>query len=452
MDSKQLQEYRKKLYTDLFSNTIPDRIPVQDGLSIEFMIQYAGMDLMETQFTYTYDKVMAIYEKNMEILRGDIMVGLHGRNPISMMFQQSISNQMSATGFIQHPERSCMPPEDYDLFIQNPFDYVQENVTPKTNRAYAKGNVYYAKAYAKALLSTIDQNAIFTKGTDEIRDKYGLHAVPAGANAMGQPPFDYLADFLRGFSQITLDIKRRPDKVLEALSAAMPYSIRMSKPAVPNILGAMTIMTHMGVFLNNKDFEKFYFPTFNELCHINAERGVASHIFLEGDWTRFLDLLQELPMGTRLYMEYGDPQAFKDKLGKKHVLGGFYPLSLLRTGTKQECIDKAKELIDILAPGGNYFFCFDKSALDITDINPENYVAVLEYVRDNGKYSNAGEKVSTADKDSTIIKGLTKKYPEFKSKYVLSFEDFKKEYPPVNDKCAALMEAAYKKYAMIDFM
>ena len=33
----------------------------------------------------------------------------------------------------------------------------------------------------------------------------------------------------------------------------------------------------------------------------------------------------------------------------------FYPITLLGTGTKEQCIDKAKELLDILAPGGNYF-------------------------------------------------------------------------------------------------
>ena len=149
-------------------------------------------------------------------------------------------------------------------------------------------------------------------------------------------------------------------------------------------------------------------------------------------------------------MEYGDPQKFKDKLGKKMVLGGFYPITLLKTGTKQQCIDKAKELIDILAPGGNYFFCFDKSALNLEDINTENYVAVLEYVLDNGKYDNAGELVTTDKKEDSIQK-FAHTYPEFKSKYYVPFDEFKKVYPPVSDKAEPLMRAAYEKYSnMID--
>lgn len=171
-------------------------------------------------------------------------------------------------------------------------------------------------------------------------------------------------------------------------------------------------------------------------------------IFLEGDWTRFVDYLYELPQGTRLWMEYGDPKVFKEKLGKKMVLGGFYPITLLGTGTKEQCIDKAKELLDILAPGGNYFFIFDKSALNPNDINPENYVAVLEYVIENGKYDNPGELVTTAKREDSIQK-YSHLYPKFESKYIVSFEEFKKEYPPVDPRIEPLMRAAYEKYTNI---
>lgn len=109
---------------------------------------------------------------------------------------------------------------------------------------------------------------------------------------------------------------------------------------------------------------------------------------------------------------------------------------------------KAKELIDIMAPGGNYFFNFDKSALSITDVKPENHVAVLEYVIENGKYSNAGQQVTTAKKEDSIIK-YKHLYPEYKSKYNVSFDEYLKEHPPVDDRIIPLMREAYQKYANI---
>ena len=274
-------------------------------------------------------------------------------------------------------------------------------------------------------------------------NKYGLYSPPPGSGAHQYVPFDFLADHCRGFSKIPIDIRRQPGKVLEALEALVPMCMWAGQNKVQSPLGSNLIPTHMGAYLKTADFEKFYWPTFLQVVHMTAERGQAMHIFLENDWTRYIDHLEELPMGTRLYMEYGDAQKFKDRLGKKMILAGFYPLVLLKTGTKQECIDKAKELIDILAPGGNYYFCFDKSALRLGDVNPENYIAVLEYVLENSKYENAGEQVTSTKREDTI-----KKYtcPEFKSKYIISFDEFKKEYPPVDERIEPFMREGYEKF------
>ena len=121
-------------------------------------------------------------------------------------------------------------------------------------------------------------------------------------------------------------------------------------------------------------------------------------------------------------------------------------MTLLGRGTKEECVDKAKELLDILAPGGNFIFILDKWALNLSDIKQENYIAVLEYVAENGKYTNAGEKVTTAKREDSIKK-YSHLYPEFKSKYIVSFDEVKKEYPPVDERVEPLMRSAYEKYS-----
>ena len=130
------------------------------------------------------------------------------------------------------------------------------------------------------------------------------------------------------------------------------------------------------------------------------------------------DHLQDLPQGTRLIFEYGDPKLAKEKLSKKHILSGFYPITLLKTGTKEQCVDKAKELIDILAPGGNYYFNFDKTILTLNSINLENLYAVIDYVHENGKYENAGQRSTVQDKKDTI-KPVLKDIPNFKTKYYI---------------------------------
>ncbi|QSX09011.1 uroporphyrinogen decarboxylase [Alkalibacter rhizosphaerae] len=446
---QQMKEYRTKLFEDLFTGVIPDRIPVKDAVGLEFLIQYSGRDLMTTQYQYSTELLVDIFEKGREICRGDTPVSAFARDPIGLMFQKSSLMEMSKSGFIQHAEKSVMDAEDYDEFIKNPYDFVLEVLQPRINKGY-DNDVNRAHNYAKSLLSGMEQGRAFGEAEATMVERYGLFRRPFGSVGMQIVPFDFITDMYRGFSKIPMDMRRCPEKLLEALEAIMPYAIWLGKPNVINPLGCNMIMTHMAAFLSTEQFEKFYFPTFNKVCHIAAEQGQPMQIFLEGDWTRFIDHLQELPQGTQLWMEYGDPQKFKDKLGKKMVLGGFYPLTLLGNGTKQQCIDKAKELIDILAPGGNYQFITDKSALALGDVNPENYVAVLEYILENGKYDNAGELVTTEKKEDSIQK-YSHLYPKFESKYVESFEELTKDHPPADPRVEPLMRAAHEKYQnMID--
>ena len=98
--------------------------------------------------------------------------------------------------------------------------------------------------------------------------------------------------------------------------------------------------------------------------------------------------MQDIPKSDKIIaiMEYGDMKKAKHTIGKNLCLQGFYPISLLGYGTKQECIDKAKEVIDIMAPGGGYIFSLDKYILNASDVNPENMKAVNEFVRDYGVY------------------------------------------------------------------
>lgn len=441
---QEMKSYRTKLFEDLYTGIIPDRIPVWDAIGLEYLIQYSGRDLMTTQYQYKADMLIDIFEKGMEICRGDMPIGAFARNPIALMFQKSELMEMSKSGFIQHAERSVMEADEYDEFIENPHDFVLEKLEPRINKGYGN-EVSRARNYAKSVLSHMQQLMEFGIAESAIVEKYGLFTRPFGTVGMQVVPFDYITDMYRGFSKIPMDMRRCPEKLLEALEAVMPYAIWMGRPNALSPLGCNMIMTHMAAFLSNEQFEKFYWPTFNKVCHIAAEQGQPMQIFLEGDWTRFIDYLQELPQGTQLWMEYGDPQLFKDKLGKKMVLGGFYPITLMGNGTKQQCIDKAKELIDIMAPGGNYQFITDKSALALSDINPENYVAVLEYVLENGKYDNAGELVTTAKKEDSIQK-FSHLYPPFESKYVETFEQATKDHPPADPRVEPLMRAEYDKY------
>lgn len=424
--AKAIQQERTQLFTDLYTGTIPKRIPINAALPIELKIEYAGKDLGRTQ--WTLEDMTEIYEKSFELTASDAYPASFATYPAHHYFLGSRSFTMGSQGTMQHPEVSAMEPEDYDDFIKNPYDCILEKVFPKIYPVLQTDPVSRSLAMAKAIKAFADYSEFYGKIDAQMIEKYGFFVPPAGSSTGGTVPFDLLSDVLRGFKGITMDIRRCPEKIAAACEAILPLSIKKGTPVNPSPLGSHFIATHMGPFLRTKDFEKYYWPTFYKMVHALAEKGHTCLIFCESDWMRYLDYLQDLPQGTRFYFEYGDPKLVKEKLGKKHILSGFYPITYLKTATKQECIDKAKALIDILAPGGNYYFNFDKSPYSLNTINPDNYRAVLEYVRDNGTYANAGEKVWTVDRETTIDHVL-KEIPPFESKYYHDYDQFKIDHP-----------------------
>ena len=94
----------------------------------------------------------------------------------------------------------------------------------------------------------------------------------------------------------------------------------------------------------------------------------------------------DFPDNTIYRFEFGDPQEIKDELGDTFIITGLYPAALLKSSTEQKCIDEAKRLLDILAPGGHYIFDFDKNIITTNSVNVGNLKSVLNYVTENGKY------------------------------------------------------------------
>ena len=229
--------------------------------------------------------------------------------------------------------------------------------------------------------------AIISKMTQE----YGYYRAPVGASGAVYACMDFLSDNLRSFSGISSDIRRIPQKVFDASEALYPMNYKVGKPATAHAEGGVFFPLHMPTFMRQGDFESLWWPTFKRQVEDYASLGVHSRLFCEDDWMRYLDHLQDLPIDTRLQFEYGDPKTIKEKLGKKFILTGLFPLSVITKKSRTECVDEVKKFIDILAPGAKFIFGFDKTILTYADVNMENLIAVCDTVRDYGVYENVGK-------------------------------------------------------------
>lgn len=190
-----------------------------------------------------------------------------------------------------------------------------------------------------------------------------------------------------------MDMRKRPEK----LEAALEMLSDFLYPAVTNafknynpdddryaLFARITSLAH--TMLNKKQFGKYSWPFYQKFCQDVAERDWCGWLFFEGSVAHLVDYLREIPAGHfALLIEQDDPVMLKKALPNLTICGG-YPIELLQNGTKQQCIDKAKQLIDDMAWDGNYIFSTDKMMSFPQDGKGENLKAVIDFVKEYGKY------------------------------------------------------------------
>lgn len=148
----------------------------------------------------------------------------------------------------------------------------------------------------------------------------------------------------------------------------------------------ITILPQVPLFSDIQTFEQQYWPLLHSFCEELDENGYGISLILDHPWEQFTDCLFDLPAKTQMKFCEADAVTVKQKLGNKHILWGGYPTDILRKSSKENCCDKAKELLDILAPGGGYLFSFNNIIDKYSDINMEHLDAVLDTVMRYGKY------------------------------------------------------------------
>ncbi len=425
---KALQEERKAIHEDVISNRIPKRVPVSVSLNLEVVAQYGDVDLVQAQWNSAVvepaaDRICSEVYSDICVFGGSI------RFPSYYQILKSQSFQMASNGFIQHPEVIGMLPEEYDCLIESPYDCIVEKIIPRQYKALGNdGSFASAISFTKSLLAYSAEFAQWQGIKGRLVEKYGYYSGEILAGGFSEAPFDFVADQLRGFRGISMDVRRMPDKVKEACDAVYPIMLKRGIPAYPK--GSVFLPLHMPTFMREKDFAELWWPSFKRMVDEYASMGYHCKLLCEHDWMRYLDYLYDLPTDTMMTFELGDPRLVKEKLGKKHVIMGMYPIMNLKTKSRQENVDEVKRYLDILAPGGKYIFGFDKNPLLFSDISLENLKAVTETARDYGVYTNAGDTAGLAFRKEDY-RAIPWSMP--KSKYYTSWEDFRAENPEVSE-------------------
>lgn len=388
MNMNELYEQRLQRFDDVMCRKIPDRVPIIPNMNT-WMYQYAGVSVKKA-FTEDSNEIFRATKYLNDTIPLDGLVSTSNTIPINLAAKIGdgiytfSENGVQIKGSGGH----LMEPQEYPLLAQDPMKFFANVLIPRKFEIFQTNSIEKKVDIIKQAYADNIEYMKYNGGVNaRIEKELGLPIIVRGTNFLAP---DVVLDYLRDFVGISLDVRRHSNELLEACMSLYDYIIEMfDDTATPPNRKLLFSPLHLPTYLRPKDFQKLYLPFMKKyLEEMAVKRGYSCYFFMENDWVPYLELLQELPKDAKVVglFEKGDLQKIKEKVGRQMVLMGGMPVELLALGTKDQVIDKCKEILDTLAPGGNYIFSTDKSMMTLSDGTPENMRAACEYMATCGNY------------------------------------------------------------------
>lgn len=380
----QLQQERNQIYSDVFNGKKPSRVPITVLMNIEAALEYFNYSILRD--FYSAEKCFEAADKMAQLLETDTIPVSPATTP-GAVFRYIGQKFMvpGDDGFFQHPDISPMEFEEYPELIEDAFEFIVNKVHP---RVFSVFDDKPELGHLKIKIAREVVNAQFAGMAAKLIEKHNRTSI-CTAPSMSWAPFDFIADYVRSFSTMLIDMRRKPQWVLDACDSVLEYLLRQARalpPAPQGKTNEIMMPLHMPPFMRPKDVEKFYWPTFKALVAGIEDVGYTPSIFFEQNWDPHLDMIQDLPGHYVAKFESSTNEMIAKKVPNRVIIQGAFPTTMLRSATKQQCIDATKEMIDVLAPAGNYIFCTNKRFIRGNDIVADNLQAVIKCVQDYGRY------------------------------------------------------------------
>ncbi|MDO4275587.1 MAG: uroporphyrinogen decarboxylase family protein [Eubacteriales bacterium] len=388
MNASELYEQRLTRFDDVLSRKLPDRVPIIPNMNT-WMYHYAGISVKKA---FSEDAGLQ-FEAAKHLTDNMPIDGLMSTsNTVPLKLAEKVGEGIytcSDNGVqIKGSGGHLMEPEEYKLLAENPMKFFANVLIPRKFDLFKNASL---EKKVDVIKQAFADNVEFMKynrsANVRIEGELGLPIIIRGTNFLSP---DVVLDYLRDFVGISLDVRRHSDELLAACMSLYDYILEMfHDTATPPDRKIIFSPLHLPTYLRPKDFAKLYLPFMKRyLEEMSVKQGYSVYFFMENDWMPYLDLLQELPDNAKFVglFEKGNLKEMKAKLGKKMVIMGGMPVSLLLFGSKEEVIEKTKECLDTLAPDGGYIFSTDKTMMTLNDGKPENMIAACEYVEVHGKY------------------------------------------------------------------
>lgn len=352
-----------------------DVIPVAHNVD-SFAARCGDITLQEWWFNRP--KARGALEKTVEMIGG--IDGFVNNQPPShpLVFQLSAPMKLKLPGvelgsddLWQFDEKELMRPEDYDTVIKKGFKTFLDSFRPKVGISPDS-----VPAIVKEITSNTRENIA------KWREK-GIEVIGAGTLRL---PFDFFT-YARAMEPFILDLRRRPEKVIEATDAALPEIISTSIAFIKEVGGIGAFIPGSrasNTFLSPGDYQKFCHPWLIKAAEALVAADIVPLLHFDSNWTQDLEFFKELPKAKCILELDGQTDIFKAKkvLGGHMCIMGDVDPALLIFGSKQDVIDYCKKLIDEVGQGGGLIL--NAGCCVPPEAKPENMLAITETARTHG--------------------------------------------------------------------
>ncbi len=279
--------------------------------------------------------------------------------------------ELSENEIWQFDEREVMKPEDYDFIIEQGWMPFWDKMFPQIRPHIPLHEVpVHMQAW-------IDQT---------IRDtlKWESKGIRTFMGVASVPPLEIFS-LARSIKEFSLDLYRRPDKVIAAMDRVADD---ITQAAIGGMLGAKQatkwgcrtafLAGTRATFLSPKQFDRFAWPYIKKQALAYLDAGITPLLHFDSNWTPYLHHFLELPRGKVVLELDGQTDIFQAKavLGDHMCIMGDVPAQLLSLGTPDEVCAYVQRLIDVVGKGGGFIL---STGCDCPmDAKPENVKMMIE--------------------------------------------------------------------------
>lgn len=380
-DAAQSRKETKQLFSDVIRRTgKADRIPLLSNDSWWKVNDFGGNF---TEALYDYDTLFKMQCDFHELYHYDTYLEYCVRNcfPFTDAIGGSMYTVSDNPNSIIVNDHFHMEDDEYDEIVEKGLvRYLFETLVPRQCGYTSKEDAF--EHYKKAAPELLKYYGFCGSIAEKFREDYG---VPDPQYNYYQNPFECLPQGLRGLKKTSLDLRRRPDKILEVMEALDGWDTFLAMEEAPRnpddyIFDSATCPMAY-VLLSPKQFEKFFWPRMKRYFDWVAEHDQIAYVYSEGSFKNKVDFFRDLEPGHFAFvLEDDDPVEMKQALPNATMIGG-YPSYVLGTKSVEENLTTVKKMMEVMAADGNYIYSENKYLTYASDAKRENLLAILDYIR-----------------------------------------------------------------------